>query len=122
MERKNYFFVIFLLTIVVVRVFLYLHPVSGPTFTGIRVHHYAYGILAIIISFFFSSLTLFAVGLAFFIDELTYLLIGGTTHQDNYSLVSLAGTVGFSFLVFFIRGFLAKLIRSNSPQSPYKPL
>jgi len=107
---ENYFFLIFVTTIVVIRVLVFVFPIPGPTILKFRVHHYIYGIVGIIISFFVSSVPLYAISLGLFIDELTYILIGGRTHQDNYSKTSLIGTVCFIVLVFFLRKYLVLFV------------
>ncbi len=102
------FFVIFLLTLTIVRAAVFFFPVASPTFGTFRVHHYMYGIVLIMLGLFFRRVTLYAVGLALFVDELTYLLVGGKTHEDNYSGISLAGTALFTFLVFLLKDYLVK--------------
>ena len=106
MEIANQFFIIFLVTIILVHLILFLKPIPGPIIKGFRIHHYMYGIIAIPISLIFSSIPLYAVGMGLFIDELTYLLIGGKTHQDNYSKKSLLGTMIFILAVFLLKEYL----------------
>lgn len=111
LSPENYFFVIFISLILILRLFLYLKPTPGPTIAGFRVHHWLVGLILIVLSIalFLTSLnkkiplTFFAIGLAMFVDELTYLLIGGETHADNYSPVSLIGTLLFIIMIFVIR-------------------
>jgi len=100
------FFIIFVITILVTRTFLYVNPTPSPTIKDIRLHHYMYGIVLIPIGLVVSSISIFAVGTGLFIDELTYLIIGGKTHEDNYSKVSLIGTGLLIIGVFFLRKYL----------------
>lgn len=102
----NQFFLIFLATIVIVRIFVYLFPIPAPTIGKFRTHHYMFGIAGMIAGFFTGSIVLYAIGLGLFVDELTYLLIGGRTHEDNYSKISLLGTLFFVAVVFVLRGYL----------------
>jgi hypothetical protein len=97
------FVVITILTVVAARLFLYAYPISSPTLGRFRVHHYMYGIIGIPVSILIVSLPMFAVSTALLIDELTFLSIGGKTHEDNYSLISLAGTVGLTIAVCVFR-------------------
>lgn len=106
MMIENRFFIIFFVTIAVTRAFLFLFPISSPTIGKFRVHHYMYGILGILIGLLFQSLIVYAVGFGLFVDELTFLLMGGKTHEDNYSRISLFGTLFFVVLVFILRGYL----------------
>src|SRR3989344_4467874 len=103
----SYFFLIFLITILTTRVFLFFHPISSPILRNFRIHHYIYGILGMILGLFLQSIPIYAVGLALFVDELTpFILMRGKTHEDNYSKVSLIGTLIFIVLVFFNQEYL----------------
>lgn len=107
------FFLVFLGTVLVVRLFLYLHPTPSPTLFHLRTHHYMTGALLGIIGLYSKNLFVFAVGLGLFVDELTYLLMGGRTQHDNYSTVSLAGTVIFVIVVFFLRDNIAQFAQAG---------
>jgi hypothetical protein len=103
MLDSDRFFLIFIFTILIVRTALFLHPFPSPTVKNFRFHHWMYGVAIITISFFTSSGTLLAIGVGLFVDELTFLLIKGRTHEDNYSIKSLAGTAAFIMLSFLFR-------------------
>ena len=121
LSKENYFFILFLAVILVIRLFLYLRPTPGPTFGGIRIHHWVVGVLLLAVALLLLAvipsvysritLTVFAVGLALFLDELTYLFIGGQTHADNYSRISLLGTAALVGLVFFLRKYLVMIFK-----------
>ncbi len=89
MQIELYFFIIFLITILVTRTFLYFNPIPSPTVNGFRMHHYMYGIVLAPTGIALGNVTIFAIGTGLFIDELGYLLIGGKNHEDNYSKKSL---------------------------------
>lgn len=104
--NEQYFFLIFLTTILITRVVLYVKPVSSPTIKGFRIHHWMYGVLLILISFLAKNVPLFAIGLGLFVDELSYIIIGGKNHKDNYSLKSLFGTVLFIVIVYLLQTWI----------------
>lgn len=104
------FFIIFLSTVVITRIFLFVKPTPSPTLKGFRIHHWMYGVVFIIFGIAVSSIIFYAIGLGLFIDELTYLLIRGKTHEDNYSSVSLIGTISFVVLVYIFKGSLMSLL------------
>lgn len=108
--NEYYFFLIFVLTILITRIFLFIKPVASPTIKGFRIHHWMYGITLIILSFIFSNITMYAVGLGLFVDELSYILIGGKTHKDNYSTKSLLGTVIFILAIYLLRNQILGLL------------
>jgi len=75
-----------------------------------------YGLIGIFAGLTFTSVTIYAIGLGLFVDELAYLLIGGKNHKDNYSKISLFGTLFFVILVltfrnYFILPFVDKLLK-----------
>lgn len=82
---NEYFFFVFLTTIVITRLFLFFYPFPAPTIGKFRVHHYMYGIVGILVGLSVQSILLYAIGTGLFIDELTYLIIRGKDHEDNYS-------------------------------------
>lgn len=106
----NQFFFIFLTTILVTRLLVYLFPIPAPTIRNFRIHHYMYGVVILILGLTLDSILVFAVGLGLFTDELTYLLIGGKTHKDNYSKISLLGTAGFIAVIFLLRNYLVSFV------------
>jgi len=103
MNIADYFFIIFLLTVLVTRIALYFRPTPGPTIKGFRLHHYHLGILFIAIALLFRNVTIYAIGVGLFVDELTYIIIRGKSHKDNYSTISLIGTLLFIIIVFLFR-------------------
>ncbi len=103
---SNYFFPIFLATIIITRVFIFVYPIPAPTFGKFRTHHYMYGLVCILVGLFFHSIMIYAIGLGLFVDELTYLLMRGKNHKDNYSKISLLGTLFFVIIVFIFEKYL----------------
>src|SRR3989338_2037622 len=103
---SDQFFLIFISTIIITRLVVYLFPIPSPTIKSFRLHHYMFGIIGIVIGLLFSSILIYAIGIGLFIDELAYILIGGKTHKDNYSKKSLLGTVFFILLVFIFKNYL----------------
>ncbi len=107
------FFWIFFATILITRIFLLLDPTPSPTIGAFKWHHHAYhkfrthhwmlGLILALIALLVHSLIAYAIGLGLFIDELTYVLMGGKTHKDNYSAMSLVGTLAFVLIVYFSR-------------------
>ena len=103
---SNYFFLIFLATVVITRLFIFVCPIPAPTFGKFRTHHYMYGLVGILVGLVLHSVLIYAIGLGLFIDELTYLLMRGKDHKDNYSKTSLLGTLFFVIIVFVFRDYL----------------
>lgn len=96
-------YAVFALTILLTRLGLLIWPISSPQIGSFRVHHWMYGLVLVSFAFIFKSKSILAIGLALFVDELSFVLLGGKTHEDNYSLPSLTGTLIFMILVFVFR-------------------
>ncbi|MBI2638313.1 hypothetical protein HYW83_01850 [Candidatus Peregrinibacteria bacterium] len=109
MPLHDTFFAIFFVTILIVRIAVFVKPIAAPTIRGWRTHHWMYGFILIITSTIFQIVPMFAIGLALFVDELTFLLMRGKTHADNYSRTSLFGTIFFVLIVYFLRSSLVNL-------------
>lgn len=103
MKKENLFFIIFMASLIVIRVFLYFYPASSPTINGFRMHHYMYGILIIIFAKLFKNTNIFAIGSALFLDELMLILTNSWTYSDYFSTISLVGTGIFSIFFFILR-------------------
>ena len=103
MEVKLYFFVIFVITILITRVFLYFNPTSSPTIKGFRMHHYMYGLILAPVGILVSNVAIYAIGVGLFIDELGYLIIRGKTHEENYSKNSLMLLTIFVILTYIFK-------------------
>ncbi len=119
LTTENKFFLIFLSTVVITRVSLFIAgmyasnaDMLGFTLFGFRLHHYMYGLILIPIGILATNIFFYAIGMGLFVDELTYLLIGGQTHADNYSWISLVGTAVIIAGIFFTRKLLMKALRS----------
>jgi hypothetical protein len=108
--NSNQFFLIFISTITVIRIFLFLKPIPAPTIKEFRIHHWMYGLTGIPISILLGSVVLYAISLGLFVDELTYLVIRGKNHEDNYSEISILGTVVFVIIAFLFRDYLISFV------------
>lgn len=106
---ENYFFIVFLITIIVTRIFLYIKPMHGPTLRGIRIHHYMYGIILMLVSVAIKNVTLYAIGIGLLVDEFTFVFIvrekdnKASYSKTNYSKTSLIGIVILILMVFLAR-------------------
>ncbi|MFZ2072315.1 MAG: hypothetical protein WAV10_01370 [Minisyncoccia bacterium] len=113
MEPSNYFFLIFLLTIVLTRIWLFVKPISSPTIKGFRLHHYMYGLVIVAISFFISNITLYAIGLGLFIDELIFLIPNPTkpfAYKEYISIKGILGTIILIIAVYFLRNYILLIL------------
>jgi hypothetical protein len=105
------FSIIFLASVLSIRLFLFVAPVPSPTIGRLRVHHYMYGFIGAPIALILHSMPLYAISLALVVDEATYVSIGGRTHSDNYSFTSLIGTAILAAVVVILRNSIVTPLR-----------
>lgn len=102
----RYFFGV-MVTIILIRVLVYLFPKPSPTIKNIRIHHWMYGLLGTCILFsishFYTNTYLLAISNGIFLDEIGFILMRGKTHEDNYSPKSFMILLLFILLVFILR-------------------
>ena len=118
MTNGDYFFLIFLGTIALTRVFLFVTKLPAPSIKGFRTRHYMYGLILILIAFFSHNLTIYAVGLGLFIDELPAILVKGPGHKEEqwngceayYTPWCFAGVLIFIFLTYIFRDFISGMV------------
>ena len=103
METELYFFTIFIITIIITRVFLYIKPMPAPAIKGFRMHHYMYGLFLVLIGILLGNVTIYGLGAGLFIDEFGYLLLNGKSHEDNYSKFSFLLLGLFIVLVYVFK-------------------
>ncbi len=104
------FTAIFLATIIVTRVALFVRPTPSPTVGGFRMHHWMFGVVLVPLGIFLHSVWIYAIGIGLFVDELGYLFIRGKNHADNYSDASLALTCFFVVLTIIFSNELVLAI------------
>lgn len=97
------FYILFFLTILLTRVFLYYRRINGPLIRGLRIHHYMYGVVVVLVGIIVRSLPLYAIGLALFVDELTFLFMSPKDYTTYLSRKSLIGTLLLIFIVYLLR-------------------
>jgi hypothetical protein len=105
----NEFYILFFLTILLTRIFLYYYRINEPRIRGIRLHHYMYGPAVVAVSLIIHSLPLYAIGLALFVDELTFIFLSPKDYTTYLSKRSVIGTLVFVFIVYLLRYYLVAL-------------
>ncbi len=106
MDSAHYFYAVFVITILVTRLFLYLRPQESPTLFGITLHHYLYGLLLIPVGIVLQSVLLYAIGLALFIDELTDIVLYFINRKNNYWGLSPYGTLILVAGMYFLKDYV----------------
>ncbi|MEK9158090.1 MAG: hypothetical protein AAB638_02825 [Patescibacteria group bacterium] len=110
----NHFFLIFITTIAITRLWLWETRLSCPTIKGFRLHHYMYGLGLIVLALVFNNLFMYAVGVGLFVDEIfLFVMFRGwkwpdPCHEYN-SWKSALGILILIAIVFLARNFLVAI-------------
>src|SRR3989344_3231149 len=105
----NYFFAVFALTIVIMRIGAGFWPKHGPKIFGVQTHHYMHGLILIGLSFLFWKSILLPVGSALVVDEIPlFFIFKGWDWPDNHwkqyhswqSVISIAAMTAIGYIVW----------------------
>ena len=107
----KYFFLIFVLTIVATRIFLWLVPKHGPEIAGLQLHHYMYGLVFIVLYAIFQKSLLLSIGTALVVDEIPLFFIFKTWNwpfdhwREYHSWQSIVGILLVTVLMYVVFRF-----------------
>lgn len=108
LQKSTLFFILFIVTILITRLSVFLVPEVNITFVGIVIHHFWFGVVLLLCVLFIpekhsARIFLYGVGSGFFVDQLVFILLGAGTDAEYWSLPSVMGTVVLAGMIFFIR-------------------
>lgn len=108
MKKENLFYLVFLITIFLIRLWVIIFPERDTYFLGFLIHHLWYGIILLLISFFIPRKSIFkiylsAIGLGFVIDQMIFMLLGAGRDKEYWALPSLLGTIILIISIYPLR-------------------
>ncbi len=116
MKRGNVFYLIFILTILAMRLAVFLFPQRKLIIGGVIVHHFWIGAILILLVLLLTKrynklrTTFFAIGLGLVTDELIYIAIGDGAVSEYWSTHSVSGAIMTATIIFAIRGWLTRKV------------
>lgn len=116
MKRDNIFYIIFILTILAVRLGVFLLPSNKIIVGGIRINHFWIGVILILLVLFVSKnysiikMILFPIGLGIVADELSFMIFSDRTLTDYWSIYSIVGIIATATIIFMLKEKLASKI------------
>ncbi len=119
-KNANIFYLIFILTIILIRIWIFWFPLRKIIISGIRINHFWVGVILISFLFFISKsyhllkIVIFSIGLGVITDELVFMIIGNRTINDYWSIYSVFSVIIVMVLVFVFRKRLIKKLYENS--------
>lgn len=108
LQKPTLFFIVFVSTIFVIRLFVFLVPEANITFLGLVIHHFWFGVALLLGAIFLPEnhslrIFLYGVGGGLLVDQLFFMLIGAGNDKEYWSLPSFLGAVLLTGLIFFIK-------------------
>ena len=99
------FSVIFLFTVFITRLWVFLLPNTSSIVLNLPVHHFWVGLSMVILGLLLSykmKVPIVAFGLGLVIDESAFVLLGDGGYAGYWSSLSIAGAIVFSAIVFLL--------------------
>lgn len=109
MKKENLFYIAYILTILVIRIGVFLFPQRKIIIDGTIIHHFWIGVILVLIFLIIPKIynsfrmILFSIGLGIITDELIFMILGGGTVQEYWSIYSVSGTIILAAITFVIR-------------------
>ncbi len=105
MKRCDLFYVVFVLTILITRVLVWLVPEGDIIFGSFVVHHFWFGIVLFVIGLIFvkGRVWFYGVGLGLIADQLVFMILGAGKDAEYWALLSVLSMVIIAAIVYLIR-------------------
>lgn len=115
-KKDKLFYIIFVLTILVIRLGVFLFPQRKITIGGVGIYHFWIGVILMLVFLLITRrysllrMGVFSVGLGIITDELTFMLTGAGTLVNYWSAYSIVGVILLAAIVFVFRKSLVRKI------------
>ncbi|MBS3166948.1 hypothetical protein J4403_01935 [Candidatus Woesearchaeota archaeon] len=113
MQKENLFYFVFILTVLVSRLLVYLFPNRDIILFGWVIHHFWFGLWVFLVSFLIRKkkdvLIFSAMGLGLMADEIVFMILGAGGDTEYWSKVVIFGTCVALLLIYILRKRISKL-------------
>ena len=109
MKKESFFYLLFILTILSVRILVMVFPEIDLNVSGVIIHHFWFGVILIFLVFLipkqkiYLKMLFLGLGGGLILDELVFILLGAGNDKEYWALPSLIGTVIFTMIVYPFR-------------------
>jgi len=114
MKHENTFYALYVLTIISIRLGVFLLPERDLMLFGIVIHHFLIGLALALIALLFRKTTpatiLFPIGLGLAADQLIFILLGAGKDAQYWSPGSVLGAIILALAIYPLRFRLTKLL------------
>jgi|TARA_Y100000310_G_C20000184_1_gene498125 peptidoglycan/LPS O-acetylase OafA/YrhL len=123
MKRENLFYLILIVTILIIRISIIIVPEVDIKFLDIVIHHFWFGVILMIIGVIvpkqkvYPKILLYGIGAGLIVDQLIFMILGAGKDKEYWALPSLLGTIIIVLVIYPIRtkvtNFLLKGTKIN---------
>ncbi len=116
MLNDTLLFIISFVTMVGIRLFIWLIPEKDIKIFGRVIHHFWFGTVFVVLAYLISyrnilaTIIMLGIGLSLMGDELMFMLLGGGHDREYWGLVSIIGAILSLIVIFYFRTKLLQLI------------
>lgn len=116
MKKENLFYIITILTILLIRLEFFIFPNNKLIFYGFRIHHFYIGLLLILIVLLIPKvynkikLVLFSIGVGLVADELIFIIFNLWAVTSYWSIYSIIGVIVIEAIIFAERKHIIRRI------------
>ncbi|MBI4146402.1 hypothetical protein HY489_03635 [Candidatus Woesearchaeota archaeon] len=114
--KPTLFFIICALTILLIRIGVFLIPEKDLAIAGIIVHHFWIGIVLILLSAFLRNILIFPIGLGLATDQLIFIIMGAGKDAQYWSTPSIIGAIFGLIMIFLFRKELHRISTYSQSQ------
>jgi len=111
MKKENLFYLIFIITIIIIRLGVFLIPNVDITVSNVIIHHFWIGLVILIIGLFLKNnfkIYSIAIGFGLLADQLVFIILESTGDNEYWALPSVLGTIILAVVFYFIKGKITR--------------
>ena len=108
-KKENLFYILLILTIISIRLGVFLIPEVDVSFIGLNIHHFWFGVIIVLIALIvpkkydWVKIVLYAIGLGLIVDQLVFMLLGAGKDAQYWALPSLFGAIIIALIILPFR-------------------
>lgn len=116
MRKENLFYFVVILSIILIRLYVFFIPELDIKVFNVMIHHFWLGIMFIVIAFFIPKgketirLIFYGFGIGWVIDQFIFIILGAGMDKQYWAFPSVTGAIILALLAYSFRNKLVKLI------------
>lgn len=123
MKRENLFYLLVIITILILRISILLVPEVDITAGSIIIHHFWFGVILFLVGLImpkrseYLHIFLYGIGMGLIIDQSVFMMLGAGRDKEYWALPSLLGAIIIASVLFPIRQKLTNFLLQKGAKS-----